>query len=139
MIPVAISILFLGPAVPSTPITDFITLWEINTDNQSIIIPINNQFDYNYTVDWGDGLIETGMTGDATHEYATADTHEVKISGEFPQIDFLSNPTSRRKIVDVKQWDNIKWASMRGSFYRCDKLNITAPYPFGVGRVCNAE
>ena len=119
--------IFLGAAVSLTPLADFITLWKTNTDNQSITIPTNDQFDYNYIVDWGDGLIETGMTGDATHEYATADTYEVKISGEFPQIDFSRNPTSRRKIVDVKQWGNIKWASMRGSFYRCDQLNITAP------------
>ena len=42
----------------------FITTWQTTSVNESITIPTTGG-GYNYRIDWGDGTIETGKTGDA--------------------------------------------------------------------------
>ncbi len=41
---------------------------------------------YDYTVDWGDGVIEDNISGDATHTYSNEGNHTIVISGVFPRI-----------------------------------------------------
>ena len=65
----------------------FVTTWQTTTPNENITIPTTGT-GYNYTVDWGDGTVENGFTGNATHAYVTAGTHTVSISGDFPRIYF---------------------------------------------------
>ncbi|WP_298311463.1 BspA family leucine-rich repeat surface protein [uncultured Aquimarina sp.] len=103
---------------------EFITTWETTTADESITIP-TTESGYNYTVDWGDGTIETGFIGDATHEYTDADTHTVKISGDFPRI-YFNNSGDKDKILTVEQWGNIAWNSFVDAFYGCSNLDIIA-------------
>ena len=71
----------------------FITLWK--TDNpgisnaNQITIPINEQLNYDYDVDWGDGSVDSRLTSSITHTYEQPGAYEVKITGVFPQIYFL--------------------------------------------------
>ena len=101
--------------------TDFVTTWRTTRDNESITIPARGS-NNNYNVDWGDGVVDMGLTRSASHEYRRAGSHEVRISsgegvGTFRQIDFLNNPgANTRKIIAVKQWGNIEWRSMQGAF-----------------------
>ena len=67
----------------------FVTTWQTTTPNENITIPTTGT-GYNYTVDWGDGTVENGFTGNATHTYVTAGTHTVSISGDFPRIYFVN-------------------------------------------------
>ena len=60
----------------------FITTWETTTANESIIIPTTGT-GYDYTIDWGDGTIETNQTGNATHTYSTAGIHTCKYFWRF--------------------------------------------------------
>ena len=65
----------------------FVTTWQTTTANESIIIPTAPSFlgaTYNYNVNWGDGDVENGLTGNATHMYATPGIHTVRITGMFP-------------------------------------------------------
>ncbi|WP_298477165.1 BspA family leucine-rich repeat surface protein [uncultured Maribacter sp.] len=107
----------------------FVTTWKTDnpgtsTDNQ-ITIPTFSEETYNYTVDWGDGSSDTGVTGDITHTYATAGTYEVSISGEFPRI-FFNNSGDNEKIVFVNQWGNNQWVSMAFAFSGCFNMDIIA-------------
>ncbi|MBO3116592.1 BspA family leucine-rich repeat surface protein, partial [Winogradskyella sp. DF17] len=110
----------------SPPQAPFITTWQTTTANESITIPTTGS-GYNYTVDWGDGMVDTNQTGNATHTYATAGTHTVSITGDFPRI-YFGNGTSgnRLQIVEVNQWGDIEWTSMEQAFLSCVNLNITA-------------
>ncbi|WP_109435850.1 BspA family leucine-rich repeat surface protein [Aquimarina sp. AU119] len=114
---------------------EFITTWETTTADESIAIPTTGS-GYNYTVDWGDGTIETGFTGNATHEYAVADIYTVKITGDFPRIYFNNNADSD-KILTVEQWGNIAWTSMENAFNDCKKLRIKATDAPDLSRVTN--
>ncbi|WP_157505977.1 BspA family leucine-rich repeat surface protein, partial [Flavobacterium chungangense] len=113
--------------------TPFVTTWK--TDNlsfnssspTSIIIPVNANYTYNYDVDWNnDGIFEeTGITGNATHDYGTAGTYTVAIRGVFPSI-YFNNDGDRNKIRNIDQWGSIAWTSMNRAFFGCTNLNSTA-------------
>jgi len=99
----------------------FITTWQTTTASESITIPTTGT-GYNYTVDWGDGSpISNGVTGDATHIYATAGIYIVKISGVFPRI-FFNFTGDKTKIKSIEQWGNNVWISMAKAFYGCSNL-----------------
>ena len=115
------------------PANAFTTVWKIDNPGpsglNSITIPTNNGLTYNYTVDWGDGTVEAGLTGNATHAYDPSGPKEVtvRISGTFPAISFGNvSGTDNEKILDVTQWGNIEWSSMSNAFNDCINLDITA-------------
>ncbi len=108
----------------TTTFRSFITTWETTTANESITIPTTGT-GYDYTIDWGDGTIETNQTGDATHVYTTAGTQTISISGDFPRIYFNNTATDKDKILTIEQWGDIAWTSMARAFYGCTNLNIT--------------
>jgi surface protein len=111
----------------------FITTWKtdnpgLSEDNQITIPTFTNQI-YDYTVDWGDGIIETNITGDAIHTYASVGTYQVSISGAFPRIYFNTGNIpigDENKIIEVNQWGDIEWKSMQNSFSGCKNLDVSA-------------
>jgi len=112
---------------PPRPRPEFIML--VKTDNAGIsdqfTIPTTGT-GYNYTVDWGDGNTDTGVTGGITHTYAIAGTYTVKISGAFPRIYFIGGSGDRLKLLEVQNWGNIAWSNMSYAFYNCSNMDVTA-------------
>ncbi|QTD39025.1 BspA family leucine-rich repeat surface protein [Polaribacter batillariae] len=102
----------------------FITTWETTINNESITIPTTGS-GYNYNVDWGDGNIETGFTGDATHVYSNLGEHTITITGTFPRIHFAGTG-DKNKIISIDQWGNNQWQSMSNAFFGCENLIINA-------------
>lgn len=110
----------------------FITTWKtdnpgVSEDNQ-ITIPVAEGEVYNYTVDWGDGTSDSGVTGAITHTYEMPSTPTISITGTFPRIYFDdengSNPTDKDKILYVDQWGSNQWSSMEGAFSGCTNLDV---------------
>ncbi len=102
----------------------FITTWQTTVANESITIPTAGS-GYNYTVDWGDGMSDTGVMGNATHTYVTPGIHTVSISGDFPRI-YFNFVGDREKILTVDQWGGIAWQSMVSAFSGCSNLEVLA-------------
>lgn len=104
---------------------EFITKWLV-PDYQEVIIPTKPGLIYNYTVDWGDGVIESGITGTKRHKYifgsSTPRVFTVKISGVFPA--FYNNGNYNDKLISIEQWGNIQWKTMESAFYRCENLVV---------------
>ncbi|MBC8754430.1 BspA family leucine-rich repeat surface protein [Kordia sp. YSTF-M3] len=107
----------------------FITTWKTDnsgtTDNNSIKIPRNSLYNYNYNINWGDGTTNLNVTGNITHAYTTSGTYTVTITGDFPQI-YFGNTGDPEKLLSVDQWGNQVWKSMRESFYGCRNMVINA-------------
>ncbi|MEX0273563.1 MAG: BspA family leucine-rich repeat surface protein, partial [Flavobacteriaceae bacterium] len=114
-----------------TPDTSsFITVWK--TDNQGdastetqITIPTHPEEVYNYRVDWGDGTLDEGITGNITHDYETPGVYTVTISGQFPRI-FFNNNGDKNKIIRIQQWGTNPWSSMEFAFMGCNYLDVNA-------------
>ncbi|MBW1298162.1 BspA family leucine-rich repeat surface protein, partial [Aquimarina litoralis] len=103
----------------------FITTWQTTSNAESITIPTTSS-GYNYDIDWGDGNIEFGSTGNATHEYATQGTYRVRIIGNFPRIYFNGSSIDKDKIIAIDQWGIQQWTSMERAFLGCGNLEVKA-------------
>jgi len=103
--------------------TEFITTWKTDnpgtSNSTSITIPTFSGETYSYDVDWNnDGnydLIDTGLTGDVTHDFGTPGTYTIRIRGTFPRI-FFNFSGDREKITSIDQWGTIAWSSMEQAF-----------------------
>jgi uncharacterized protein (TIGR02145 family) len=110
--------------------TAFISKWNIG-ENKQIKITLSESYNYNFSIDWGDGTSETfeGNISEITHEYANSGEFDITIekgeNGSFPYIK-IDDPTSRVSIVEISQWGNVSWESFTKSFRDCENLDITA-------------
>nr|WP_288933374.1 BspA family leucine-rich repeat surface protein [uncultured Allomuricauda sp.] len=102
----------------------FITKWQV-TAGQEITVGTNPDYEYDYTIDWGDGTVEEITQQNPSHTYQDEGTYSVAIKGVFPAIQMSSSDhISRKSLVDVAQWGTGKWQSMYRSFYACQSLLI---------------
>ena len=110
----------------------FITTWK--TDNpgtsasDSITIPLNGTYYYNFFIEWGDGTSEvaTGYLLELTHQYlGGAGTYTVSIKGVFPSI-YFNGGGDCLKILSIEQWGDVVWESFYEAFDSCENLVINA-------------
>ena len=86
--------------------TDFVTTWKTDnagtSNSTSITIPMVGG---PYSVDWNnDGTMDqTGLTGPVMHNFGTAGTYTVRISGA-KQIQFADGANDKLKILSIDQW-----------------------------------
>ena len=126
----------LGAQAQNDP---FITVWE-TTRQDTITIPTFDSSSsiiifasetantaYDFTIDWGDGTVETyqGQDPDPEHIYTSAGRYEVSITGTFPQMQ-LNFEEDASKLKEVKQWGDIAWESMERMFAGATNMTITA-------------
>lgn len=105
----------------------FITTWTVREEAKSITIGTDQNFEYSYVVDWGDGTIEELVEQNPTHEYASAGEYQVAIQGQFPAINMHnSDETSRASLSNINQWGKIQWRTMERAFMECVIMMITA-------------
>ena len=95
------------------------------SDSYSFRIPtISN--DYNYTVDWGDGFVNTGVTGNITHTYSTQGIKIIKITGVFPSF-YFANSGDKLKLLNIINWGNITYSTVQSyAFWGCTNLTSIA-------------
>jgi len=103
-----------------------LNLTVVGSNNFTFTIPTVGS-GYDFTVDWGDGTVETysGTPGDIDHVYAVRDLYDIRITGDFPRIRFASKLV-RNKLTKIKQWGDIQWTSFESAFTGCTQLQITA-------------
>ncbi len=107
----------------------FVTTWRTNntgfTGDDQILISTNNSSG-NFTIDWGDDVIEHGLSGDNTHTYGSAGVYTVKITGDFPRIYFAGANYDAEKLLSVENWGDIRWTTMAVAFNGCSNLVVNA-------------
>ncbi|MCK0162229.1 BspA family leucine-rich repeat surface protein, partial [Allomuricauda sp. F6463D] len=104
----------------------FITTWEVPENNFILEIGTNADFDYNFTIDWGDGTIEQlADLQDPTHVYETAGTYTVAIQGDFSSIK-MQDDASKIAFKSIDQWGTIVWESFTHAFLECVNMEYHA-------------
>lgn len=106
-------------------IQDISMILQITTtsDNQSIVLPHINGYDYDYMVDYGDDtpLVHVTTYNPTSHEYLTMGNYTLKISGLCETFDTNSGDGSiNTTIIQVLQWGNVGLKKV--SFYGCNNL-----------------
>ncbi|MEO1022158.1 MAG: BspA family leucine-rich repeat surface protein, partial [Bacteroidota bacterium] len=108
-----------GQRCVDDPSALFITTWQTTENNQTIRIPLDTAFTYNFDYVWRNarsGSVQEGShtseDGDFRITLSAEGTYLLEITGAFPR--FVGYPKAR--LQDVNQWGNIAWGSMRESF-----------------------
>lgn len=98
---------------------EFIFIWQATNLEKRLDIPTNNDFAYNYTVDWGDGSVNNNINGDTHHTYLNNGNYTVTITGVFPALNSKKILTADYKLalLSIEQWGNNQWKTMEGAFY----------------------
>ena len=100
---------------------------QVKTDNAGT--SNNDQFTLpwvgTYDVDWGDGNVDTSVSGTQTHTYASAGTYDISVTATTGRI-YFNNGGDKAKLLDVKQWSSCAWTSMSRAFYGCTVIQISA-------------
>ncbi|WP_349352363.1 MULTISPECIES: BspA family leucine-rich repeat surface protein [unclassified Flagellimonas] len=100
-------------------------IMKFNVAAQQVLgIGLNQDFEYDYSIDWGDGTVENYTTNEnPTHEYAAQGEYLVAIKGTFPALRMEWTDTdSQNTLVDVVQWGTQQWQSMFYGFSLCENL-----------------
>jgi len=85
-----------------------------------------------YTVDWGDGNVSTGLTGDVTHTYAAAGIYTISVAGLFPSV-FYVNAGDKNKVKKILSFGDIVWGSFNSAFWGCGITDINNVIANGQG------
>lgn len=109
----------------------FITTWKTPADGFELVIGTDSTFDYNFTIDWGDGSDEetfVDLAENPSHVYATEDTYTIAIKGAFPAIkmyemDNEDLSSSQKALIGIEQWGAIAWESFEEAFKDCSNLS----------------
>jgi surface protein len=105
--------------------SDFVI--RVTLEQQEFTLFTNPSFDYDYTVDWGDGTVNSNYSEDAVHTYTQDGEYEITISGQYPALKFCEDNDGCSSFkIDVLQWGANSWLSMRQAFSGLSKLNILA-------------
>ncbi len=113
---------------------EFITLWKTNnpgaSNNNQITIPARGQFIYKWEED-GNPSNSGGGNGNntTTITFPSSGTYQVSI---FPTvnnpIDYIkfNNGGDKDKLLEIQQWGEIQWGTMKTAYLGASNLEITA-------------
>lgn len=102
----------------------FITRWVLPSEHLGVTLLANPNYDYEYTIDWGDGHIDTNQKSHASHTYEVEGEYLISINGKFPHFQLRKEAMgiyqvcqSCTSIRSVVQWGDIEWRDMTKAFY----------------------
>jgi surface protein len=106
--------------------SDFVMRLTIN-ESQVFRIITNDNFEYDYSVDWGDGTITANHSEDAQNTYLTAGVYEITVSGDYPAFKFCENNDGCSDFkLDILHWGSNQWRSMESTFSGLNAITILA-------------
>ena len=127
---IAILVENIPEADPNDP-TAFVTKWETTTPEETIYIGANPDYAYDFTINWGDGIVETinelPENHMFEHTYAEPGIHTVAIQGTFPAIYSGSvDDDQLLKLVGLERWGTIVWQDFTFAFSDCENMVYNA-------------
>lgn len=91
-------------------------------------IRTNPAYTYDYSVDFGNGVITSNHPGDAGVYYSNATSEDqvftVKVIGTFPAAYYNNDDTYSQMITKIISWGDIQWESFESAFYGCVNMTI---------------
>ena len=104
----------------------FTSIWRTTSPNETIYLPIYDGGNYNFSVNWGDGNIETitSYSGNS-HTYSSPGNHTVTIRGIIEGWSFYNVNNSPSNLIEITEWGCLKFLDAEGYFYDCANLVLT--------------
>jgi surface protein len=101
------------------------------TANNEFQLPFVSNGNYSCSVDWGDGntdVISSYNQSETLHPYSSGGVYTVKITGTFEGWSFrhTSNPQDPQKMIEIKQWGELRFKDNGGYFDNCQNMTVSA-------------
>ena len=113
----------------------FISKWDTtqvggigSTGNLQVKLPLEQDGNYLFRVDWGDGTADTIYRWDqieATHTYKYEGTYTISIAGTIDGWTF-NGEGDTTKLNEISQWGTLQLGNSGGYFHGCYYLDVTA-------------
>ena len=107
-------------------LTPFHSTWRVEEDDsKSITLPLVEDYNYNFTVDWGDGQTSTITSyddPDRIHTYEVAGDYNLVIEGLLEAWSF-NDAGDKDKILSVEDFGNLGYKNLSGAFHGCTNLS----------------
>jgi surface protein len=113
----------------------FITIWRTDstgaTNDDQVWLPLEGEYNL-YWEQVGDTTTNGSLSGsnETTITFPEAGTYRIELYGTFDRINFGAYPEQEggdeRKLLEIEQWGEIEWSTMRAAFYGASNLNISA-------------
>ena len=116
---------FFGKTCVGAP---FESTWRTTTSSESITLPLRSGYNYNFTVDWGDGntsVVTSSSDSNRIHTYALAGDYEVVIEGSL-EAWYFNNTGDKDKIISVEYLGFMGWINLDNAFHGCTNLQYFA-------------
>ncbi len=122
-----------GGSVAESCSTPFVSVWKTDntgaTSNNEILLPLNSNGIYDFTVEWGDGTsdqITSANQPEVIHTYPAAGTYTVTINGTINGWRFHSQEGDAQKLLEISNWGVLQLGNSGEYFAGCRNLIITA-------------
>ena len=111
----------------------FVTTWQTDADGETIYIGLNADYNYDFTINWGDGTVEDINLANPEyieHIYETTGEYDVAIIGDFPAINMNAllglglDIKNGYGLIGIEQWGDIQWQTMIVAFYAATSLEF---------------
>ena len=87
------------------------------SNNDQFTLATRAGFDYDYTIDWGDGVVESYKTDkQPIHTYNVPGEYNVKINGIFPTM-YILNSGDIHKIISIENLGDVEWMKPEPRMY----------------------
>ncbi|WP_421809582.1 BspA family leucine-rich repeat surface protein [Flagellimonas sp.] len=117
----------------------FVTTWEIQNTGDNVILNLDPEYSYDFTINWGDGTVEELSPENPTtinHNYATAGIYKVAIVGTFPSFSMVEDNAVADQLIRMDQWGTTVWQKLAHAFYNCKNMMY---YAMDVPDLTNVE
>lgn len=121
-----------------SPFSPFIIQINSGADSKYTIPTRPLAFTYNYSVKTSDGQNFSGVTGNLTINFPSANTnYDIEITGIFPHF-YIAGVGEYAKLLDRKQNGDVVFSSLQGAYYGASNALYTATDIIKVSGLTNA-
>ncbi len=104
----------------------FVSKWRVSAEGGIVNLPLLGGFNYDFTVDWGDGQVTEHDGAMVSHAYEEAGIYTVKITGLLEAWSFAAEPRSRDMLLSVEDLGDLGWRSLQGAFAGSEELTAVS-------------
>ena len=108
----------------------FVSTWDTrhtsvgSSSDKSIKLPLEEGGDYDFTVNWGDGVVQrvtVWNSPNAEHEYSEGGVKVVNVTGKIKGFRF-DNKGDRKKLINISSFGNLSLGNKGGYFRGAENL-----------------
>ncbi|MBC74737.1 MAG: hypothetical protein CME64_01860 [Halobacteriovoraceae bacterium] len=96
--------------------------------DRTVTLPLRSGFNYNFTVDWGDGNVGEVTSHDdpdIDHLYDDPGDYQITITGLVEAWNF-ANTGDKDKILSIEELGTVGWRSFYDAFWGCNNLTVVS-------------